>query len=248
MADPRRASEAPASERIPVPPQSSSPQRRSTPVQAVRPRIGQGPGRTRRRSSTKIDRGVMLRALLVSCAVAAFVLGGFFLLHGLGLGRSEEAAELPSAGTPATAGIIPTTAAAPMASAPAAASAVTEAVEPAPAAPAPTPADFSRPAFLEPPAADKADADAADDPVPEASASADSAKAEASAQDGESATAGKNGRITTAINLRSAPQRGASVLATLEAGTKVTVFSCKSWCEVAAGDKRGYVYRRAVDQ
>ncbi len=247
MADPRRASEAPASERILVPPHSTSPERRSSSTQAVRPRIGHGPGRAKGPVSTKIDRGVMLRALLVSCAVAAFVLGGFFLLHILGLGRSEEAAELPAPETTARASLVPTIAAAPASPAPVAPPAM-PAAEPAPAAPAPTPADFSRPAFLEPRAADNADADAMDDPVPEPNASAESAKAEASAQDGQSPAAGRNGRITTAINLRSAPQRGASVLATLEAGTKVTVFSCKSWCEVAAGDKRGYVYRRAVDQ
>lgn len=269
MADLQRAREGYAFERFAASPQAAASQRRSAAEETVRPRIGRGPRRTKRRSRSRMDMGVALRALAVSCAVAVFVLGGFFLLHSLGLGRSEEEAHAPQPAV-AVAGLVPTTAPAAQAPAedagriaallssepaPAEAPAPIEAAPPPAAAPGPSQADFSRPAFLEPREADKADADAADDPAPQADGgavplpAARPAMAQASAADGEeTGSVGREGRITTAINLRSGPQRGSAVLATLEAGTKVTVYSCKSWCEVAAGDKRGYVYSRAVDR
>lgn len=92
-------------------------------------------------------------------------------------------------------------------------------------------------------AADSGDGDGDGAPQPEARPTV------ADAQSGGDVTGslGNSGRITSAINLRNAPRRGADVIGTLPAGTKVTVFSCKSWCEVAANGKRGYVYARAVD-
>lgn len=265
MADLQRAREANGLERPGVPPQAAG-HLRAAVAAGVRPRIGRGPSETRRPGRARIDRGVALRSLAISCAVAVFVLGGFYLLHSLGLGRTEEAAHDAQPAPGVAAGLVPTTAtAAPAAEeiaaaavpaqaapAPLAATPATAAPAQAPAPPAPTgptAADFARPAFLEPLEADKADADATDDPPPEAVAPASAARPGAEPSGAEQAEArGENGRINTAINLRSAPQRGASVLATLEAGTKVTVYSCKSWCEVAANGKRGYVYRRAVDQ
>lgn len=270
MADLQRAQESPAFERFAPSPQTAASQRPAPADETTRPRIGRRPRRTKRRSRSRIDAGVALRALAVSCIVAVFVLGGFFLLHSLGLGRSaEEAEHMPPGTVEAVAGLVPTTA--PATAAPAEDAGRIAALlssEPAPSpAPAeasptggPTPADFTRPAFLEPRAADKADADAVDDPQPDPTPQADPARAlplpatrpavARAAADGaeETGSVGQEGRITTAINLRSAPQRGSAVLATLEAGTKVTVYSCKSWCEVAAGGKRGYVYSRAVDQ
>lgn len=118
----------------------------------------------------------------------------------------------------------------------------------APPAQGPTPADFTRPAFLEPrrvAAGDSAvegeedDTVAAATPTPSATQSRDS---------DVTASVRRTGRISSAINLRNAPRRSAEVIGTLEAGTKVDIFSCKSWCEVAADGKRGYVYARAVDQ
>lgn len=146
---------------------------------------------------------------------------------------------------------------------------------PADAAPtvAPTPADFARPAFLEPigprdvllsPEADAprplepATADADVDPVevasiptpPDGTATPLPRKRPENipAADADDAAKGRTGRITMDINLRSGPRRSSRVIGTIPEGTKVKVVSCKSWCEVVADDKRGYVYRRAVDR
>lgn len=267
MADPQRSHEDDVFERGAAAPRASAFGRDDEPTQSVRPRIGRGPARVQQRAAARIDSQVALRAIGVSGAVAVLVLGGFFLLQSLGIWRTEEMAlehsRLPQPTVKAAAGgLVPTTA---PAAAPAPPEVPNEAErvaallshEPAPQAPAqatppasapasaaprtpgaPTAADFARPAFLEPLEAD----DTANEP----------AAAKDGTQDGGEARSDpageRQGRINTAINLRSGPQRGAPVLATLEAGTKVTIYSCKSWCEVAADGKRGYVYRRAVDQ
>ncbi|MFH3478992.1 SH3 domain-containing protein [Xanthobacter variabilis] len=264
MADPRRSHEDTVFERTAASSQATSPPRRATPDQGVRPRIGRGPRRTRRKTVARIDAGVALRSAAISAAVAVFVLGGFFALQSLGIWRDHEAAlgreklmDPPS--SVAAGGLVPTTAPAPTESslevrrsasllgkepaaeppantAPSAAAAET-APEPKPGQP--TAADFERPAFLEPLEADE-------EPNEAGGAAAAASRAAGSAP--SSSDNGREGRINTPINLRNAPQRGATVLATLAAGTKVTIYGCKSWCEVAADGKRGYVYRRAVDQ
>lgn len=125
----------------------------------------------------------------------------------------------------------------------------------------PTAADFARPAFIEPIDTDQAvlpeaaaQADASAAAVPEAAAPADDAPlpvprpkivASADAQPAKDAGS-RSARIGMDVTLRSGPRRSASALGTLEEGTKVTLYSCKSWCEVATGDKRGFVYRSAV--
>lgn len=130
------------------------------------------------------------------------------------------------------------------------------------AEPAPTAADFARPAFLEPVSGDEAGdeaslpegarqtgSDAATTtgaPVPKAKpqalrvASADAGKA--------AADEGRTARIRSDVTLRSGPKRSASIVGTLNEGTKVTLYSCKAWCEVSSGDKRGFVYKAAVAQ
>lgn len=142
---------------------------------------------------------------------------------------------------------------------------------------APTPADFARPAFLEPidpqasllnpeptvaPAQESAmAADDGVDPVEVASIptppAADVAPLPqkrpsdipaASDDDGDRASRGRTAKITMDINLRSGPRRASSVIGTIPAGTKVTLIGCRSWCEVVAKGKHGYVYRRAVDR
>ncbi|MFG1349208.1 SH3 domain-containing protein [Xanthobacter autotrophicus] len=133
---------------------------------------------------------------------------------------------------------------------------------PGPAEPAPTAADFARPAFLEPVSGDEAGDEASlpegatqtvSDTMPAAGAPLPKAKpraiAMASADTGKAAADdGRTARIRTAVTLRSGPKRSASVVGTLEEGTKVTLYSCKSWCEVSSGDKRGFVYKAAVAQ
>lgn len=131
------------------------------------------------------------------------------------------------------------------------------------AEPAPTAADFARPAFLEPVSGDEAGDEAS---LPEGARQtvSDSAPATgvakskttqakprtvavASAEAGKDDD-GRSARIRSAVTLRSGPKRSASAITTLDEGTKVTLYSCKSWCEVSAGDKRGFVYKSAVAQ
>lgn len=123
----------------------------------------------------------------------------------------------------------------------------------------PTAADFARPAFLEPigeASDDSALADGARETVAESTppdaaaplpaprpvqmASTDAA----AAGDDAAGTA----RIRSAVTLRSGPRRSASAIGTLETGTRVKLYSCKSWCEVSSGDKRGWVYKSSVDR
>ena len=51
-------------------------------------------------------------------------------------------------------------------------------------------------------------------------------------------------RIASGVNLRSNPDNGAPVIGVLTQGTAVTVVGCKGWCEIVAGDKRGFVYQK----
>ncbi|SHF62766.1 SH3 domain-containing protein [Kaistia soli DSM 19436] len=52
------------------------------------------------------------------------------------------------------------------------------------------------------------------------------------------------GRIASGVKLRTNPDNGAPVIAVLGQGTAVQIVSCKGWCEVVAGDKRGFVYQK----
>lgn len=112
---------------------------------------------------------------------------------------------------------------------------------------APTAEDLARPAFLEPPDGDEDDlpegaAEAAGDAAPLPLPRPADAIADAQADGARSA------RIRSAVTLRSGPRRSASAIGTLDEGTRVTLYSCKSWCEVSSGDKRGFVYKSAVAQ
>lgn len=130
-----------------------------------------------------------------------------------------------------------------------------ETAAPIPTETGPTAADFSRPAFLEPiDEAETAEAKAetvAEDVPPDAAAPlptprpAKMASADTAASNDDSAA---SARIRSAVTLRSGPRRSASAIGTLETGTKVKLYSCKSWCEVSAGDKRGWVYKSSVDR
>ena len=54
------------------------------------------------------------------------------------------------------------------------------------------------------------------------------------------------GKVNTAVNLRSAPDNGASVVAVLAVGTTVQIEKCDFWCQVVVDGKRGYVFRKFV--
>ncbi|MEP9353055.1 SH3 domain-containing protein [Xanthobacter sp. KR7-65] len=120
----------------------------------------------------------------------------------------------------------------------------------------PTDADFARPAFLEPLAGDEpeeaaaapttvalADVEPLEDAVP-LPTPRPSKMTPANDDDDDARSA----RIRSAVTLRSGPRRSASAIGTLAAGTKVKLYSCKTWCEVASADKRGYVYRASVSR
>lgn len=55
------------------------------------------------------------------------------------------------------------------------------------------------------------------------------------------------GVIASDVNMRTGPDRTASVLAVLRAGTPVVILSCDYWCEVEADGQRGWVYRDFVN-
>lgn len=128
----------------------------------------------------------------------------------------------------------------------------------------PTKADFERPAFLEPRdgedqgadgapvvtafAAEAAPAIEAPLPAPRPASRPRVASTEDTSDKADPAEGGRSTKLVKSINLRSAPKKGASTIGVLSAGTKVTLYSCKSWCEVSTGDKRGYVYKDAISQ
>lgn len=54
------------------------------------------------------------------------------------------------------------------------------------------------------------------------------------------------GRVNVAVNMRSAPDNGASVVAVVPSGTLVKIARCDYWCEVTVDGKRGFIYRKFV--
>jgi hypothetical protein len=50
-------------------------------------------------------------------------------------------------------------------------------------------------------------------------------------------------RVTTAVNMRSGPKKGASALGVVPAGTAVNVISCDGWCQVSYNGRTGWVYK-----
>ncbi|WP_238122614.1 MULTISPECIES: SH3 domain-containing protein [unclassified Xanthobacter] len=237
---------------------------------AIRPRVGMGTrGTSPMRKRARLDRGVLIRSVSISAGVVVAVFALLALFHWLDPQRvemaareqaREAAAREMSASVPAAASAVaPSAIALPVtpASGPAGAAAphaITVAAAPAdsdaaPAvAPAPSAEDFSRPAFVEPEPASAESVAAPSAPVPVARPALARAAPEPARDPDETASIARQGRIASDVTLRKGPRRGADAIGTLEAGTKVDIFSCTSWCEVAADGKRGYVYRRAVDR
>lgn len=50
-------------------------------------------------------------------------------------------------------------------------------------------------------------------------------------------------RVTSAVNMRSAPKKGAGVLGVVPAGTNVKVLSCDGWCQISYNGRKGWVYK-----
>ncbi len=65
-------------------------------------------------------------------------------------------------------------------------------------------------------------------------------------------SAGANaGEVASPVNVRSGPGTGWPVVATIPAGTDLQVLSCTTgwrwrWCQVQAGDVKGYVHQSAL--
>ncbi|MFS8038405.1 SH3 domain-containing protein [Xanthobacter sp. AM11] len=249
---------------------------------AVRPRIGASPRARPQRRSRRSDGTTLWRVLGVSAAVLILGSGGLFALHLVAPGNVKPApqpVQISGPLHPRLSAKVASILGHPGGVAdPAPVNAMAASVAAPDTAP-PTPADFARPAFLEPMETDEqalpeaaAMTDGPDGTVAEAPppaqaaplpaarprdialASGDAAAGDASTKDSASKdTAPKTAdtrtaRISMDVTLRSGPRRSASALGTLDEGTRVTLYSCKSWCEVATGDKRGYVYRSAVDR
>lgn len=54
--------------------------------------------------------------------------------------------------------------------------------------------------------------------------------------------------ITSFVNLRAKPDNAAPVVAVLAQGLSVKVIGCDYWCEIEAGGKRGYVFKKFVSR
>jgi hypothetical protein len=54
--------------------------------------------------------------------------------------------------------------------------------------------------------------------------------------------------INDFVNLRSKPDNASSVVAILAEGLSVKVIACDYWCEVEAGGKRGFVFKKFVSR
>jgi hypothetical protein len=50
-------------------------------------------------------------------------------------------------------------------------------------------------------------------------------------------------RVTAAVNMRSAPKKGAGVLGVVPAGSNVKVLSCDGWCQISYNGRKGWVYK-----
>jgi len=53
-------------------------------------------------------------------------------------------------------------------------------------------------------------------------------------------------RIRSAVNMRSSPKKGSSVLGVVPAGASVSVKSCDQWCNITWNGKSGWVYKSFV--
>lgn len=239
----RRVAEAPA--RVEFLAQDNVPGARPPPYMA-RPRIGPGarpaPRRRRRKDGT-----LLLRVLGTAAAMLILGIGALLAFHVIGpvhtppppvavaAAPAKPPHEVVARRAAAAAAILPIPA------------------KPAPVAePGPTAADFARPAFLEPVAPSQSgpaqvEAKVEPDAAPPAAAAPLPPPRPKVVDAGAEKTAG-NALIRSSVTMRSGPRRAAPAIGTLARGTKVTLYSCKSWCEVASGDKRGFVYKNAVSR
>lgn len=84
------------------------------------------------------------------------------------------------------------------------------------------------------------------DILKEAKASTSSRAQNASVQ--TSSDSSRTLRLNQNVRLRALPNDKSRVLTTLTKGTAITLYGCKSWCEVESQRKRGYVYAKALNR
>lgn len=234
----------------------------------IRPRIELTNRRTLSARSTTSG-----RFLAVSTAVLILGAGGIFALHLLASGGREVVAMAEAPAKPASASRSPVTIDPRNSTRKVANLLGTQARPAVPTVPAvtraaaeagPTADDFARPAFLEPlpPQTLAEDEDGPDEDEVLGGTTGSTMMAYAAEPSAASAVPfplprpaqtqaaapanGRETRLVRAINMREAPRRGAGTVGVLAAGTKVTLVSCSSWCEIVADGKRGYVYKSAV--
>lgn len=54
------------------------------------------------------------------------------------------------------------------------------------------------------------------------------------------------GRILRPVTMRAGPKKNAAAIGTVPARTSVQVVSCKQWCEIVYGGKRGFIYKSYI--
>lgn len=59
----------------------------------------------------------------------------------------------------------------------------------------------------------------------------------------ENSENGRSVRVGRAVNMRAGPGAGKRVLGVIPAGSTVSLYGCKGWCEVSYNGKRGFIYR-----
>ena len=54
---------------------------------------------------------------------------------------------------------------------------------------------------------------------------------------------GKPARVGRSVTMRAAPKKGAAAIGNIPGNSPITLFGCKSWCEVSFKGKRGFIYK-----
>jgi hypothetical protein len=75
----------------------------------------------------------------------------------------------------------------------------------------------------------------------------DSAAAKKSASARIPAPSPGKAKVVMAVNMRAKPDNDAPSVKILGAGSRVQVVKCDGWCEVVAGGKRGYIFKKFLD-
>jgi len=63
----------------------------------------------------------------------------------------------------------------------------------------------------------------------------------------EPVVASTSARITSAVNMRSGPDKGTKVIGVVPVGAPVQVVSCDGWCQIVYNKRRGFIYKTFLD-